>query len=228
MVFYPCNNKTRKSERSIMTNPAEPTTQNLPRSTERMSRNDTALLVIDVQKKLVEAIADGPRVVWNVRRLVDGAKVLGLPILGTEQYPKGLGPTVPELAERLGTLPSKLTFSCGGCPGLFQALPAQGKRNILVCGIEAHVCVQQTVLDLLADGWRVFVAADAVGSRFEIDYRFALQRMDSAGATITTTEAALFEWCDAAGTPEFKQISQLARESGPLEETVIQSVAKAS
>ena len=110
-------------------------------------------------------------------RLIDGAKILGLPVLGTEQYPQGLGPTVPELAERLGTPPSKLTFSCGGCPGLFRDLPAHGVHNMLVCGIEAHVCVQQTVLDLLADGWRVYIAADAVGSRFDVDYRIALERM---------------------------------------------------
>ncbi len=187
----------------------------LPRSPERMLRGDTALLVVDVQEKLIGSILDGPRVVWNVRRLIDGAKILGLPVLGTEQYPQGLGPTVPELAERLGTPPSKLTFSCGGCPGLFRDLPARGVHNMLVCGIEAHVCVQQTVLDLLADGWRVYIAADAVGSRFDVDYRIALERMDSAGATLTTTEAALFEWCEAAGTPEFKQISQLVRESAP-------------
>jgi nicotinamidase-related amidase len=189
--------------------------RSLPRSPELMSRGDTALLVVDVQQKLVDAIGDGRRVVWNVRRLIDGAKVLGLPVVATEQYPKGLGPTVAELAERLGAIPSKLAFSCGGCPELFEELQARGIHNILVCGIEAHVCVVQTVLDLLADGWRVFVAADAVGSRFEIDYRIALARMDSAGATLTTTEAALFEWCETASTPEFKQISQLAREPGP-------------
>ena len=90
-----------------------------------------------------------------------------------------------------------------------------GIYKILVCGIEAHVCVAQTVLDLLADGWRVYVAVDAVGSRFEIDCRTALDRMDSAGTTLTTVEAAMFEWCDAAGTPEFKEISRLAREPGP-------------
>jgi nicotinamidase-related amidase len=187
----------------------------LPRSPELMSRGDAALLVVDVQEKLVAALPDGPRVVWNVRRLIDGAKILGLPVVATEQYPKGLGPTVPELAKRLGPIPSKLTFSGGGCPGLFGELQAHGIGKILVAGIEAHVCVQQTVLDLLADGWRVYVAADAVGSRFEVDSRSALGRMDSAGATLTTTEAALFEWCEAAGTPEFKQISRLAREEGP-------------
>ena len=187
--------------------------RHLPRSPELMSRGDTALLVVDVQEKLVPAIADHARVVWNVRRLVDGAKILGLPVVGTEQYPKGLGPTVGELADRLGPLPSKLTFSCGGCPELFERLQGRGIHKILVCGIEAHVCVQQTVMDLLADGWRVYVAADAVGSRFELDYRTSLQRMDSSGATLTTAEATLFEWCERAGTPEFKQISRLAREA---------------
>jgi hypothetical protein len=91
-------------------------------------------------------------------------------------------------------------------------------HKILVCGIEAHVCVQQTVLDLLSNGWRIYVAADAVGSRREIDYRTALGRIDAAGATLTTTEAALFEWCRVAGTPEFRQISQLVKEKPPGDE----------
>jgi nicotinamidase-related amidase len=187
----------------------------LPRSPEMMSRGDTALLVIDLQEKLLPAIEHGERVVWNARRLIDGAKLLGLPVVGTEQYPKGLGRTTPELADRLGPLPSKLTFSCGGCLESFELLRGRGIYKILVCGVEAHVCVQQSVLDLLADGWRVFVAVDAVGSRFEVDRRVALERMDSSGATLTTTEAALFEWCQVAGTPEFKQISLLAKEQGP-------------
>ncbi len=187
----------------------------LPRSPELMSIDDTAVLVVDVQQKLVPAIAEHGRVVWNCRRLVDGAGVLGLPVVATEQYPNGLGPTVPELAERLDCIPSKLTFSCGGCPEIFHDLQGRGFYKLLVCGIEAHVCVQQTVLDLLAGGWRVYVAVDAVGARFEVDYRTALGRMDSAGATLTTTEAALFEWCQTAGTPEFKQISRLVREQGP-------------
>jgi nicotinamidase-related amidase len=187
----------------------------LPRSPELMSRGDTALLVIVMQEKLLPAIADGPRVAWNVRRLIDAAKVLELPVAATEQYPKGLGPTVAELAERLEPLPSKLTFSAAGCPQVVAELRERGLYKILVCGIEAHVCVAQTVFDLLADGWRVYVAVDAVGSRFEIDRRTALGRMDSAGATLTTVEAAMFEWCDTAGAPEFKQISRLAREPGP-------------
>jgi nicotinamidase-related amidase len=187
----------------------------LPRSPELMSAGDTALLVVDLQEKLLGAIADSRRVAWNVRRLIDGAKILGLPVAATEQYPQGLGPTVPELAERLGEIPSKLTFSCGGCPEVFEEWARRGIHKVLVCGIEAHVCVQQTVLDLLAAGWRVYLAVDAVGSRFEIDCQTSLRRMDSAGATLTTTEAALFEWCEVAGTPQFKEISRLAKEPAP-------------
>ena len=187
----------------------------LPRSPELMSVGETALLVVDVQEKLIGAIADHRRVVFNIRRLIEGAEILGLPVVATEQYPKGLGPTVPELAELLGDVPEKLTFSCGGCPEIFENLENQGIGNLLVCGTEAHVCVQQTVLDLLAGRWRVFVAVDAVGSRFEIDLNTALRRMDSAGATLTTTEAALFEWCDTAGTDRFRQISRLVRRAQP-------------
>ena len=187
----------------------------LPRSPELMSAGDTALLIVDVQERLIGAIAGGPRLVWNCARLIDGAKILGLPVAATEQYPKGLGRTVPELAARLGNVPEKLTFSCGSCPQVFADLQARGCYKVLVAGIEAHVCVQQTVFDLLAAGWRVFVAVDAVSSRFEMDWDVALQRMDSAGATLTTTEAALFEWCQTAGTPQFKEISRLVREVGP-------------
>jgi nicotinamidase-related amidase len=136
-------------------------------------------------------------------------------IVATEQYPRGLGPTVEPLRSRLGEVPDKLTFSCGGRPEIFRDLRQRGVWKILVVGIETHVCVQQTALDLLADGFRVYVAVDAVGSRFDSDCEIALRRMDSAGVTLTTTESALFEWCDAAGTPEFKQISALARESAP-------------
>ena len=181
-----------------------------------MVPGDTALLVIDVQEKLVPAIAGAARVVWNIRRLIDGAKILGLPIVATEQYPQGLGPTVAELAERLEQpLPAKLTFSCRGCPGPLADLRSRGIHKLLLCGIEAHVCVQQSALDLLADGWRAYVAVDAVGSRYEIDCQTALRRLDASGAVLTTSEAALFEWCQTAGTPEFKQISRLAKEDPP-------------
>ena len=187
----------------------------LPRSPELMNRSDTALLVVDVQGKLVTLIPGHEYLVWNISRLIDGAKILGLPVLATEQYPKGLGPTTPELAAKLGTIPAKLAFSCGECGELFEELGKQGIHRILVCGIEAHVCVQQTVHDLLAAGFRVYLAVDAIGSRGRLDYETALRRMDSAGATLTTVEAALFEWCDVAGTSEFKQISNLVKQPPP-------------
>jgi nicotinamidase-related amidase len=186
-----------------------------PRSPELMSRSDTALLIVDMQEKLLKLMAGHERVIWNNRRLIDGAKLLGLPVAATEQYPQGLGPTTPELAERLGAMPAKLMFSCRECQSVFADFQQRGIGKILVAGIEAHVCVQQTVLDLLADGFRVYLAVDAIGARHEVDYTTALRRMESSGATLTTTEAALFEWCEIAGTPEFKQISALVRELPP-------------
>src|SRR6185295_14693060 len=186
-----------------------------PRSPELMNRGDTALLVVDMQEKLVRLLPRHEALVWNVGRLIDGAKILGLPVLATEQYPQGLGPTSPELAAKLGKIPAKLAFSCGECGELFEELGQKGIHRILVCGIEAHVCVQQTVHDLLAAGFRVYLAVDAVGARGWLDCETALQRMESAGATLTTVEAALFEWCDVAGTPEFKQISNLVKQPQP-------------
>jgi nicotinamidase-related amidase len=183
-----------------------------------MSRDDTALLVVDMQQKLLPHIRGNQRITWNVRRLIDGAKILRMSVLATEQYPKGLGPTVPEIAERLSTIPSKLHFSCGGCPQLFETLPDRGIHKLLVVGVEAHVCVQQTVFDLMTHGFQVYIAADAVGSRFQVDLDIALRRMESAGASLTTTEAALFEWCESAGTPEFKQLSLLVKEESPAEQ----------
>ncbi|MBL9124528.1 MAG: hydrolase [Planctomycetaceae bacterium] len=180
-----------------------------------MSRRDTALLVVDVQGKLITLVPGHERIIWNIRRLLDAAKLLGVPALGTEQYPKGLGPTVPVLAERIGPMPDKTAFSCGACGELFAGLDGRGIGKILVVGIEAHVCVQQTVHDLLAAGFRVYLAVDAVGARYDIDRETAFRRMESAGATLTTTEAAMFEWCEASGTPEFKEISRLVQEQPP-------------
>lgn len=190
------------------------------RSPELMSTLDTALLVVDMQEKLLPLIDDHARVIWNTGRLIDGANILGVATLATEQYPQGLGPTIRELAERLspdGTekIPQKLSFSCRGAGNLFEDLAKRGITKLLVAGIETHVCVQQTVLDALAAGFRVYVAVDAVGSRNTTDREIALRRMDSCGATLTTTEAVLFEWCEVAGTPQFKQISQLVRPVDP-------------
>jgi nicotinamidase-related amidase len=185
------------------------------RSPELMSCDDTALAVIDVQQKLISLVPEHKRIVWNIRRLVDGAKLLGLKVLATEQYPQGLGGTVPELAQRLGEVPGKVAFSSCGCEAFCQQLVTADTPKVLLAGIEAHVCVQQTALDLLANGYRVYVAVDAIGSRFPDDYKTALRRMELAGVTLSTTEAALFEWCRESSAPEFKQISALVRETAP-------------
>jgi nicotinamidase-related amidase len=179
------------------------------RSPELMSRADTGLLVIDVQTKLMDKIAERDRIVANTARLVEGAKILGMPVQATEQYPKGIGPTVPELADRLPPRPEKLSFSCCGLPQVADQFRQRGVHKVLLAGIETHVCVQQTALDLVAQGFRVYVAADAVGSRKDLDRDLGLRRMERAGVVLTTTESALFEWTEAAGTPEFKQISKL-------------------
>jgi nicotinamidase-related amidase len=185
------------------------------RSPDLMSATDTGLLVIDVQGKLIGLVDGHRQIVWNIRRLIDAAKPLGLPVLATEQYPQGLGPTTVELSKLLDPPFDKTAFSCGDCAGLVGALQASGRQKWLICGIEAHVCVQQTVLDLLSEGYRIYVAADAIGSRHKIDYEFALRRMESSGATLTTVESAIFEWCQDSKSPHFKALSQLIRETPP-------------
>ena len=182
------------------------------RSHELLSRSESRLLIVDVQEKLVPMIAHYEQMLGNCRRLIQGAKILDVPVFATEQYPKGLGHTVAPLAELLGSVPDKQRFSCAEVLdwGL-AAEQADNRFQIVVAGIEAHVCVLQTVLDLLAGGYQVFVPADAISSRGELDCTVALDRMSSGGAVITTTESVLFEWCERSGTPEFKQISQLIK-----------------
>ena len=184
------------------------------RSGELMSVGDTALVVVDVQEKLIPLIGGASRIVWNIERLLEGAEILGLPAVGTEQYPEGLGATIESVASRLADKHEKLAFSAAECAP-FASLRAQGVFRVLLVGIETHVCVQQTALDLMASGFRVYVAVDATGARSDVDRDVALRRMETTGVTLTTTEAALFEWCKVAGTPEFKRISQLVRQSPP-------------
>lgn len=185
------------------------------RSNLLMSRDDTAVLVVDVQEKLVSVVRNPARLRWNIRRLLDGADIFGLPILATEQYPEKLGSTVADFALAPSHISSKLSFSCCGAPEFLTELRKAEVNKVLVCGIEAHVCVMQTVFDLLSSGYEVYVPIDAVSSRFEHDCETAMRRMEVNGVTLTTTESALFEWCHVAGTPEFKKISALVREVPP-------------
>ncbi len=190
------------------------------RSAELLSRHNSRLVVVDVQGKLVGRIHRSGQVVAVCRRLIQGAQILGVPVFATEQYPQGLGETVPELAELLPQRLSKVRFSSAEALGWGTAAEQGDDRyQVVVCGIEAHVCILQTVLDLIARGFQVSVPADGVGSRHEMDWKFALDRMATAGATIVTSESVLFEWCEVAGTPEFKQISQLIKAADKMAST---------
>jgi nicotinamidase-related amidase len=179
----------------------------------RLSAINSTLLVVDVQEKLLAVMPDAPGLVRDIGFLLDVANLLKVPAIATEQYPQGLGPTNADLVRRLhAERPTKLSFSCCGAPGLLSELRQLGRPNIVVAGMESHVCVMQTVLDLLAEGLQVFIAADAVQSRFAIDHDLALRRMERAGATLTTIEAIAFEWLGGSDHPQFKPVSKLVLE----------------
>jgi nicotinamidase-related amidase len=177
-----------------------------------MSPADTGLLVIDVQEKLMIKIPAADAVVRNIAFLIDAARVLGLPVQATEQYPKGLGPTVPELAKRLPERPDKVAFSCCVIPSVVDHFHLSARPKVVLAGIETHVCVLQTALDLLALEFWVYIPVDAVASRYAIDHETALRRMERAGAILTTSEMAVFEWVGGADSPQFKEISRLVQE----------------
>src|SRR4051794_36568579 len=185
------------------------------RLTERLTANHGALLVVDMQERLLTTMGDRDSVVASTVRLIRGAKELKIPVWATEQYPRGLGPSVQPIAELIPERPAKLTFQCCAVPQLLEQLYGRHIRHLTLAGVEAHVCVAQTALELLDLGFRVQVPADAVTSRNRRDYDVTLRRMEQAGAVISTTEAVLFEWLETADRPEFKTISSLVKEAGP-------------
>jgi len=178
----------------------------------QMSKGDTGLLVIDVQEKLLPLIPGADVLVRNIAFLIDAARLLGLTVQATEQYPKGLGPTVAELARRLPERPDKVAFSCCAVPSVVETFHRAARPKVLLAGIETHVCVLHTALDLLALDFRVYVAVDAVGSRYAVDHETALRRLENAGAVLVTSETAVFEWVGGAAAPQFKEISRLVQE----------------
>jgi nicotinamidase-related amidase len=180
----------------------------------RLEADRTTLVVVDVQEAFRKAIPDFDRIAKATATLIEGAEAIGIPIVITEQYPKGLGETVPEVAEHLpnGVEPlQKVVFAASEAEGFH----LEGRDQVLVCGIETHVCVNQTALDLLASGVEVQVAEDAVGSRFDQNKRVGLQKMERAGAVMTSVETALFELLGRAGTDEFKTVQKLILEYAP-------------
>lgn len=179
----------------------------------RMRAEDSVAIVIDIQDKLLAKIPTATDLVRNTAFLLDVAAVLTVPVRATEQYPKGVGPTTAEIAKRLPTpIPSKTSFSCCGAGTFFEELEMLRRPNIVLIGMETHVCVQQTALDLLRAGLHVFLPVDALASRIAIDHDVALRRMEQAGAVLTTVEATAFEWVGDSSHPQFKAISKLVIE----------------
>jgi len=170
---------------------------------------DSLLLVVDVQERLHPHIASGANVMARCLWLAKAARRLGVPVLTSEQYPSGLGPTVPVLAAEVPAegLRAKIHFSCVA-DGCFEGIEAWSRRQVVVCGTEAHVCVFQTAIDLLASGRQVYVVADAVGSRSPASAETALARLRDHGAEIVNGEMVVFEWLRRAGTPLFREISR--------------------
>jgi nicotinamidase-related amidase len=179
----------------------------------KLDRSRAALAVVDVQEAFRPAVLDFEQVAASVAVLVRGAAILGLPTVVTEQYPKGLGHTVPEVSEHFdGIEPiEKVCFSAVQADGFSRALQDARRDQVLLCGIESHVCVNQTAEDLLADGVEVHVAQDAVTSRTADNRALGLHKMERSGATVTSVETALFELLRQAGTPEFKQVQALVK-----------------
>lgn len=173
----------------------------------------TALVLIDVQGKLATLMHEKDELFRNLEILIRGVDTLELPILWLEQYPEGLGPTVPQIAALMGerTPISKTCFSACGSDEFRQQLRACGRRQLLLAGIEAHICVYQTARHLLAEGFRVEVVADAVSSRTPQNRSIGLDEMVRAGACLTSVEMALFELLEEAGSPQFKTIAGLVK-----------------
>ncbi len=173
----------------------------------RLDIDDTTLLVVDMQEKLMPHVHDSEEVVDRATRLIRGARALELPAVATEQYRQGLGPTVPTIDEALGSVErlEKMRFSAWVEP-VRTWLTATGRGTVVLCGIEAHVCVVQTAADLIDAGWRVAVAGDAVGARRPVDRDLAFRRLDGMGAMLVSAEMALLELVEEAGTERFKAI----------------------
>ena len=178
-----------------------------------LKRNDTALIVVDVQGKLAGLMHAKASLFQNLGKIIRGTKILGLPVVWVEQNPEGLGPTVPEVAELLPDITpiSKKSFSCWGSDPFKKALKTTACHQLLIAGIEAHVCIYQSVMDLLGAGFEVEVVADAVSSRRPEDRELSLHKLQVAGARVTSVEMALFELLETAEGDDFKNILKIVK-----------------
>ena len=175
--------------------------------------SESLLLIVDAQERLVPAVAESAAVVAHIAMMLRAARLLDVPVLATEHYPAGIGGTAEPLAALLrdGERFEKIHFSAMAEPGFLERVAAIGRSRIVVCGMETHVCVQQTALGLVEAGFRCCLAADAAGSRREADRMLALERMRGHGVEVVTSEMVVFEWLHRAGTPVFKDVLKLVR-----------------
>lgn len=180
-----------------------------------LDAEQSVLLVIDVQERLTKAMDPQAlsQLIANTGILLEGARELNIPVLITEQYVKGLGGTLPELCEKAADAPrfEKMSFSCCGSPDFVEKLRATGRRQIVITGMETHVCVLQSALDLLDAGYSVHLTRDAVMSRAQANWAAALEIAQQAGGVATCAETVLFQWMKIAGTESFKKLSKLVR-----------------
>jgi nicotinamidase-related amidase len=179
-----------------------------------LNRETSVLIVVDMQEPFLGAIHGRDALTANVRLLCEAARILKIPIIATEQYAERMGPVVPEIAAVLGeqTAPiNKLSFSCADSPGFQKALVAAGRHQIVICGVETHICVSQTAHDLLHAGYRVHVTADGVSSRTLEKHKIGMERIRDAQIKPCASEAVVYEWLREAGTPEFKEILNLVK-----------------
>jgi nicotinamidase-related amidase len=174
---------------------------------------NTVLLVIDVQEKLVRVMHERDIMVANLQKLVKGINVLGVPVIVTEQYPQGLGPTIPDIASLLTGIPAipKTSFSCWGDIKFVREFKSLNRKQVLVSGIEGHVCVYQTVRDLAANGYETYVVTDTITSRTPENRQLSFAMMQQAGARLTGMEAVLFELLKVAEGEKFKEISRIVK-----------------
>jgi nicotinamidase-related amidase len=182
----------------------------MTKMTKRLRPENSILVVIDIQDKLLVKIPTAAGLVRNTGFLLDAAKLVDVPIRATVQYPKGLGPLTAELSQRLPQPAiEKTSFSCCGAGTFLDEITLLQRPNVVLAGMETHVCVSQTALDLLAAGLHVFLPVDALGARFELDHAAGLRRLEQSGAVPTSAEAVAFEWLGDSSHPQFKAFSQL-------------------
>lgn len=175
-----------------------------------IEKNASVLVIVDIQERLAAVMSERQKVIDNCLHLIESAKLLNIPVILNEQYPKGLGPTVRDIKEALQPYAplEKVTFSCCRGGNFAETLASSGRKKVILAGMETHVCVLQTCIDLLKEGYAVHVVADAICSRTEENFRIAIEFMRDAGAVITCTETVLFQLLEKAGTEEFKNISK--------------------